>query len=656
MLIVVMFAGLRVPGQQPAGPSIRDFLGRTYFQEIEASPDSKHVAFLTTNFNFATDKKEWTVWNLQVDQIPSKTALTKVTMSNGAISTLKWSSDGRYLGYKIAQAELPSRLSLFDASTSKVINITDEKSSKNGVSFFNWSADGKHLFFAVDDTPALPKDSPVTFPPREDPEDHSTFYRVATAGIRRKPQVYLSLDFQIPPEFVVLPGESKVVYSMGRSIFLVDINDAKNPKRLSPVLLCTLGLRSVPKGLLFQSCAGVPSGNLTPNAQAIRTQRRQYLLDPHTGHLEQLAQDYQGELWSRGLTPDGQLLAIGLNSTKWTLYKINPESKRREAIETPAVGISHISVSGNGKTVAFASILDGEIYIANGLDHLRTAQKVTDFNTTYNKQPKAEKRTIKWSNGEGNEIEGVLYFPPGKTDAKGLPAVVIIHGGPWMARSDPYYAPLAGSTVDYGLMLASRGYLVLAPNYRGSPGRGDAFLSALDGYPCSRPVADILPGVDLLIANGWADPNRLGVTGASYGGLATNCIIGRTTRFRAAVTSASYWNFTSSFSDSPGLVAAVKPPWDDMRLFWEEAPISKAGNIRTPTLIIHGEADATVNVSQAREISRALSVLGVPNQLLIFPKEGHGFSTPSNDVTQLKALITWFDHYLLGIPMAQTRH
>ena len=217
---------------------------------------------------------------------------------------------------------------------------------------------------------------------------------------------------------------------------------------------------------------------------------------------------------------------------------------------------------------------------------------------------------------------------------------------------------MGGAGIDNAALFASRGYLVLLPNYRGSTGRGDAFLQALDGYPCSRPVSDVLTGIDYVVGKGWADPRRLGVRGGSYGGRITNCVIGQTTRFKAAVSVAGFWNLTSAVSDSGaalGGFGSIKPPWQDINKYWEESPISHAGNIKTPTLIIIGGADTAVSPSQAREQKRAFDWLEVPSELLVFPGEEHEISKPSSTRTRLEAEVAWFDHYVLGKPLPKSK-
>ena len=306
-----------------------------------------------------------------------------------------------------------------------------------------------------------------------------------------------------------------------------------------------------------------------------------------------------------------------------------------------------------GSFVAYASLNDWEVYVARSVDNIANATRMTQFNSV--ELPNAEVDTIQWKNNEGDIIEGLLYFPPGKKGTKGLPFIVNIHGGPWAAVTNPYYVPLAPVTIDLARVLASRGYLVLSPNYRGSTGRGDDFLKSLDGFPCSRPTADVLSGVDYVVAQGWADPERLGIRGGSYGGRVTNCAIGVTTRFKAAVAVAAFWNLTSAFSDSAGwsggMESPAKSPWEDIKMFWDESPISRTDKIKTPTLIMSGGDDTTVSPAQARAQHDCLNEMDVPNVLLEFPRVGHTFGAPSVRIAMLEAELAWFDHYLLGKPL-----
>jgi dipeptidyl aminopeptidase/acylaminoacyl peptidase len=192
---------------------------------------------------------------------------------------------------------------------------------------------------------------------------------------------------------------------------------------------------------------------------------------------------------------------------------------------------------------------------------------------------------------------------------------------------------------------------VLEANYRGGTGRGDEFLHAIEGFSCTRPATDILTGVDFLVEQGWADPERMAVMGYSYGGVMTNCIIGLTDRFRAAASGAGIWNDISYFGTADNFIQNdvrnhAMAPWENLENYWKESAISRAGNISTPTIVTIGGADRRVPTTQGYELYRALLRMGVPAELLVFPGEPHGFRQPKHKLTKVKAELRWIDRHL----------
>jgi dipeptidyl aminopeptidase/acylaminoacyl peptidase len=234
---------------------------------------------------------------------------------------------------------------------------------------------------------------------------------------------------------------------------------------------------------------------------------------------------------------------------------------------------------------------------------------------------------------------------------------VDLHGGPFgAARTEA--VDLDGPYMSYPALLATRGFLVLNPNYRGSAGRGDAFAQGIEGHRCSRPSQDVVRGVESLIARGWADRQRIGLIGYSGGGGLSKCLLGRTDLFRAVCTGAGIWDDLSLFGTPRGGMWAEafyesKPLWSDFNLWWTESPISALGQIKTPTLIVAGERDPTAASEQARELYYDLVWRGVPAEALLFPGEDHVFSKPSHKRTKIRAEVSWLEHYLLGKPRTE---
>ena len=263
--------------------------------------------------------------------------------------------------------------------------------------------------------------------------------------------------------------------------------------------------------------------------------------------------------------------------------------------------------------------------------------------------------TVAWTAPDGTPVEGVLELPHGWTPDQGpLPTVVLIHGGPTAA------APLARSFRYHGrTALAAAGYAVLLPNYRGSVGYGDAFLTDLIGRETEIEVADILAGVDHLVAEGVADPGRLAISGWSNGGFLVHALIGQTDRFRAAIAGAGVADQVMQWAleDTPGHVINFMQglPWEQPAAYAAASPVQHLGAATTPTLFHVGEHDARVPAAHARAMFRALDTYRkVPAELIIYPDTGHGLATRPHQRTKLAWDLAWLARWLAVEPAEPT--
>jgi len=256
--------------------------------------------------------------------------------------------------------------------------------------------------------------------------------------------------------------------------------------------------------------------------------------------------------------------------------------------------------------------------------------------------------SIEWTN-EGFNIQGWL-LPPAKIDTgKKYPMVVIIHGGPSSVTTSEWPASFGMSRAIIAA-LSARGYYVLLPNPRGSYGQGEDFTRANVKDFGSGDLRDDLAGVDAAIKKYPIDPNRLGVTGWSYGGFMTMWTVTQTNRFRAAVAGAGVANWQSYYGQNlidqwmiPFFGASV---YDDPAVYEKSSPIRFIKNVRTPTLVIVGERDAECPASQSYEFWHALKTLGVPTRLIIYSGEGHLFIDPKHQTDRLEQTVAWFGKYL----------
>jgi dipeptidyl aminopeptidase/acylaminoacyl peptidase len=256
---------------------------------------------------------------------------------------------------------------------------------------------------------------------------------------------------------------------------------------------------------------------------------------------------------------------------------------------------------------------------------------------------------IAFRSGDGTQIHGQVVKPPDYVPGRRYPTILWIHGGP--NGQDDHSLALEG----YGPQLerqlfATHGYVVLAINYRGSSGRGVEFARSIFADWGDKEVQDLEAGVDYAVAQGWADPARLGVGGWSYGGMLTDYLIASTTRFKAAIGGAGSGNQTAMYGVDEYVMqynAEMGPPWQTTRRWLKVSyPFFHADRIRTPTLFLGGTKDFNVPLAGGEQMYEALRTLGVPTELIIYPGEYHVLTRPSFLVDRFTRYLAWMAKYL----------
>lgn len=259
--------------------------------------------------------------------------------------------------------------------------------------------------------------------------------------------------------------------------------------------------------------------------------------------------------------------------------------------------------------------------------------------------PTSEELTWK-SSKDGLLIHGILLLPPGYQEGQRYKTIVQVHGGPEEAWTNGFH----GEWYDWFVVLASHGYAVLLPDPRGSDGQGAAFTEANYRDWGYGDFQDIMDGVDLLIAKGIADPNRLGIGGWSYGGFMTGWTITHTDRFKVAVDGAGIADVTSMAATSdiaPSYFAEYFGPLDPNRTLYDQhSPVRFLENCHTPVLVLAGEADFRVPFSQSEEFYNGLRFLGKDAEMVAYPREHHIFSEKAHQIDSLERMIRWYDAHL----------
>ena len=254
---------------------------------------------------------------------------------------------------------------------------------------------------------------------------------------------------------------------------------------------------------------------------------------------------------------------------------------------------------------------------------------------------------------DGTSIHGLLVKPPGYRAGVRYPTLLWIHGGPNGQDSHALVVGEFASALERQ-WFAAHGYVVLAVNYRGSSGRGEAFATAIAADWGHLEVEDLLAGVDHLVRLGVSDPDRLGIGGWSYGGILTDYTIASDARFKAAISGAGSANQTAMYGIDQYISqynAELQPPWvAPDRWMHLSYPFFHADRIRTPTFFLGGTEDFDVPLAGGEQMYQALRTLGVPTQLVVYPGQFHGFSRPSFIRDRMIRDLAWFDRFLSPDP------
>ncbi len=256
-------------------------------------------------------------------------------------------------------------------------------------------------------------------------------------------------------------------------------------------------------------------------------------------------------------------------------------------------------------------------------------------------------RPISWTNPKDHRtIYGIAVLPPDYKEGTLYKTIVHVHGGP----EEAWTVGFNGNWYNYATMLASHGYVVLLPDPRGSEGQGPAFTEADYQDWGGGDFADIMAGVDYLIAQHIADPNRLAIGGWSFGGFMTSWTVTHTNRFKAAMDGAGVTDLfcmATTTDISPSFSQSYMGPLQQNAAVYDaHSPVRYLANVQTPVLILHGEADPRVPISQGEEFYNGLRFLHKDVQMVRYPREPHIFKEQAHQIDSLTRILNWYDTHL----------
>jgi dipeptidyl aminopeptidase/acylaminoacyl peptidase len=339
--------------------------------------------------------------------------------------------------------------------------------------------------------------------------------------------------------------------------------------------------------------------------------------------------------WAKG----GWLIAVYADGFNSRFVGYSSEGEKKESGRLPT-NPNEFSVAATGEIafVGWNSTAMPELWLR---DTKGDAHPVSHVNDGLKEFAVAAPEFYKYKSFDGLEVQAALLKPADYDGKTKLPLVVLVHGGPtgrWRESIDAW-----------GQLLAARGYAVLYPNVRGSIGYGQKFVEMNHADWGGGDFKDVMAGVDDLIAKGIAGPERLGIGGWSYGGYMAAWAVTQTTRFNAAVSGAGMSNLISEYGTEKDPAYDEwfwGTPYEKPEGFLNGSPFLYVKNAKTPTLILQGEADKIDPPDQSLELYRGLKCYGVTTELVMYPREPHGFGEAKHRVDMQTRMLDWFDRYL----------
>ena len=353
------------------------------------------------------------------------------------------------------------------------------------------------------------------------------------------------------------------------------------------------------------------------------------------------SKDGQTIFFNEGIRATNQLVAVDVRQN--TVTQITHEKASLSVDIDDDTGVLLITYA-DGTTPS-------TLFTVDGIDKASTRsawKQLTDANPQVRAFALGQEEEITWKSKDGTMVGGVLVKPVGFRAGQRYPLIVAIHGGP--AAAD-----VLGFNGGYGAQVyAGAGYVVLRPNYRGSTNYGVKHKTDIIGNYFAPGYEDIMAGVDHLIAQGIADPARMGALGWSAGGHWSNWILTHTDRFKAISSGAGTANWISMYAQSDvqrnrQYYLGDKLPYDDFDAYWKQSPLKYIKNAKTPTMIHVVEGDPRVPSPQSIELHMALKQLGVPTELFMYPGTTHGIPDARNQLVKAVSEMAWMDYYVRGV-------
>jgi dipeptidyl aminopeptidase/acylaminoacyl peptidase len=654
-------------------------------RDPQVSPEDKWVAYVVSSVDSTADKSETHVWMANWEG----TQQLQLTSGSESENMPRWSPDGRYLSFLSGRKGKTrgSQVWLLDRRGGEAQQLTDVKGK---LSFYGWAPDSKRLVLVMGDRDPNEPDEETPGPTPTPTPGAGTPGGSAPPPKVPKPIVIDRYHFK--------QDEVGYLTQKPARLYLFDITTRKS-EALTPETLEAASPAWSPDGKQIAFL-----GKEGKDAERYNTWNI-YVIEGRPGAVARQVTHYDGVHASASRqqpewSPEGTRLAYLQNSgAKNDAYNMN-----RLAVVSAAGGDPKILTSDfdrpagaprfahDGSSIVFLVADDRSQYPAvisvKGGAVLRLVKGPSVVSSLAQGQGKDGRlavlaatdmapvevqaledgtlRPLTHHNDslmsglklgateefsclakDGNEVHGLLVKPPDFEPGRKYPTLLRIHGGPNGQDSHSFSFERQ--------IFAANGYVVVAVNYRGSSGRGEKYQTAIAADWGNKEVVDLLAAMDYVVSIGLADPDRLGIGGWSYGGILTDATIARDRRFKAATSGAGTALPIALYGVDQYIIQydeEIGAPWKVGLEPWLRIsyPFLHADQITTPTLFLGGEKDFNVPLVGGEQMYQALSSLGIPTQLVIYPGEKHGIMRPSYQKDRIERYLAWYARYLKSAP------
>ena len=630
-----------------------------------ASPDGRTLAFTVSVFNTEKNAANVDLWTVAADGSSDPIQLTRQA---GADGSPVFSPDSSKLAFVSARDEQPPQLYLLPLAGGEAQALTDWPL---GIKRAAWLPDGKRLVVEALTWPDLNADAAKVKARSEAVKVDLTQAKISESRALRYWDRYLTDGTRA-------------------HLFLLNLDD-RSLTDLMPGFERWVGFEGFEWDLNTQGTAIVYSANSTaPPHQNLNYDI--WWLDIASGKTDNLTASRPGFDGRPVFAPNG--LDVVFSGTRrenvpsdiGRLFRYNRGDRTTtELLAQFDYPVSAWRFSADGKALYFHAEQAGKVnlyvlpsgaagptkLVAGGttdgaapLGAGRVAYTIQDFSTPpeiyayaqgtskqlsrFNQKRMAELklgevRDLSFPGANDSPVQMFVAYPPGFSERRKYPLLMLAHGGPFSAWLDSFNFRWNAQ------VFAAKGYVVALPNWHGSTGFGQPFADALLGAHGDKSSVDTLKATDWLIAQGYIDAQRMAIAGGSYGGYLTALVVGQTDRFKAAINHAGVFDLSGQFAsdsawDRPTSYGAA--PWTDPLELDRWSPSRLVPNMKTPTLILHGELDYRVPVTQGINMYGALTGKGVPARIVLFPNENHWILKPQASRLWYGEFFAWLDRYL----------